>query len=92
MPGTKRVEAWTTWGTVSTGSQDGMHFCASAEHLFGFMRVEEASAGGLRLAARDAYQQVVRFHASSEHGHLWRIWNFIEAINAGHMFYQFELF
>lgn len=83
MPGTKRVEAWSTWGPVSSGSKDGLHFSASAEHLFGFMRVDEASAGGLRLAARDAYQQIVRFHANAEHGYLWRIWNFIETINEG---------
>ncbi len=83
MPGTKRIEAWTTWGNVRSGSEDGLHFSASAEHLFGFMRVDEASAGGLRLAARDAYQQIVRFHATSAHGHLWRIWNFVEAINEG---------
>ena len=83
MSGTQRVEAWTTRGPVGCGSIDGLHFSASAEHLFGSMRVDEASVGGLRQAARDAYRQIVRFHANSEHGHLWRIWNFVDAINEG---------
>ncbi len=83
MPGTHHIEAWTTQGPVSCGSVHGLHFSASAEHLFGFMQIDEAAAGGLRLAAREAYRRLLRFHANGEHRHLWRIWNFIDAINEG---------
>lgn len=83
MPGTHCVEAWITQGPIACGTIQGMHFAASALHLFGFMEIDEAAAGGLRLATREAYRQIMRFHAHNEHPHLWRIWNFIDAINEG---------
>jgi chorismate lyase / 3-hydroxybenzoate synthase len=83
MPGTQRVEAWVTRGPVTSGTIDDLHFTSSASHLFGFLEVSEADAGGLRPAAREAYRQLLRFHARGEHRHLWRIWNFIDAINDG---------
>src|SRR5450755_1930373 len=67
MPGTHHIEAWPTQGPVSCGSILGLHFSASAEHLFGFMQIDEAAAGGLRLAAREAYRQLLRFHANGDH-------------------------
>jgi chorismate lyase / 3-hydroxybenzoate synthase len=83
MAGTQCVEAWITQGPIASGMIQGLHFTTSALHLFGFMEVDEAAAGSLRLATRNAYRQIMRFHAHSEHRHLWRIWNFVDAINEG---------
>jgi chorismate lyase / 3-hydroxybenzoate synthase len=83
MPGSHCVEAWISQGPIACGAIQGLHFTASALHLFGFMEIDEAAAGGLRLATREAYRQIMRFHAHNEHRHLWRIWNFIDAINEG---------
>lgn len=83
MPGSQCVEAWSTRGPVHSGTSHAVHFTASEEHLFGHLQVDEAAAGGLRMAARTAYHQIMRFHANSHHPHLWRIWNFVDAINEG---------
>ena len=83
MPGTHGVEAWITQGPIACGTIQGLHFTASALHLFGCMEIDEAAAGGLRSATREAYRQIMRFHAHNEHRHLWRIWNFVDAINEG---------
>jgi chorismate lyase/3-hydroxybenzoate synthase len=83
MRGSQCIEAWITQGPVASGTDRGLRFTTSALHLFGFMEVDEAAAGGLRLATRDAYRQIMRFHAHGDHRYLWRIWNFVDAINEG---------
>ena len=83
LPGSHCIEAWVTGGPVTCGTLGALHVSASADHLFGFLEVEEARAGGLRHAARDAYRQLLRFHTRGEHRQLWRIWNFVDAINDG---------
>jgi chorismate lyase/3-hydroxybenzoate synthase len=83
LAGSHCIEAWVTRGPVTCGMIEGLHFSASADHLFGYLEVDEAQAGGLRHAARDAYRQLLRFHAHGEHRQLWRIWNFVDAINEG---------
>jgi len=83
LPGSQCIEAWVTRGPVTGGRLAGLHFRASADHLFGHLEVDEAGAGGLRAAARDAYRQLLHFHAHCDHRHLWRIWNFVDGINDG---------
>ena len=83
MPGSARVEAWHTGGPVTTGERDGVLFSQSADHFFGVIELAEDAWGGPRGAAREAYRRLVRVHAGSEHRYVWRIWNFLDAINAG---------
>ena len=83
LPGSARVEAWHTRGPVTTGERAGVRFCASEDHCFGVIELEEAPYGGPRGAAREAYQRVAAFHAGGDHPYVWRIWNFLDAINQG---------
>ena len=83
MPGAPRVETWITQGPVTSGTMQDIHYTSSAKHLFGFLEVDEAAAGGLRAATRGAYRQMLRFHSRRAHSCIWRIWNFIDAINEG---------
>lgn len=83
MVGSVRVEAWHTQGEVTSGAEDGVRFSASADHLFGVIEVSEASHGGPRGAAREAYERLARFHSTGRYPFVWRIWNFIDDINEG---------
>ena len=78
-----RVEAWLTNGPVHHGECDGVRYAASAEHLFGVIELDEATHGGPRGAGREAYGRLAQFQGRGGHGHVWRIWNFIDAINEG---------
>jgi chorismate lyase/3-hydroxybenzoate synthase len=60
-----------------------VRYTASAQHLFGVIEIDEAAFGGPRGAGFEAYQRLVRFQGHGEHGHIWRIWNFLDAINEG---------
>ena len=79
----RRVELWLTGGEVRSGEQDGVRFTASSQHLFGVIEVDEAHFGGPRGAGLEAYRRLVGFQARGEHAHIWRIWNFLDAINEG---------
>lgn len=81
--GTARVEAWYTQGPVTRGSEHGVRFSNSAEHLFGIIEVRESDHPSLREAAAAAYTLLLEFSARGAFRHPWRIWNFIDAINLG---------
>ena len=83
IPGDAVIEAWTTRGEVSCGARAGVSYSASAEHFFGVIEIDERSSGGLRAAGREAYERLVRFHAAADYAYVWRIWNFLDAINEG---------
>jgi len=83
VDGTARVEAWMTHGPIHHGERDGVRFVASHDHLFAVLELDEATYGGPRGAGHEAYQRLVQFHEHGEHHHVWRIWNFLDAINDG---------
>ena len=51
--------------------------------LAGWIELEERRFGGLVEASEAAYRGLLRFHAQSPFRHVWRVWNFITAINEG---------
>ena len=83
LRGAPRAEALLTRGPVTAGGLDGVRFAMSEEHLFGVIEVDEQVFGGPQGAGFEAYRRLVRFQAQSTHRHVWRIWNFLDAINEG---------
>jgi chorismate lyase/3-hydroxybenzoate synthase len=83
VEGTARVESWMTEGPVVAGEREGVRFVASPDHLFGVLELDEATYGGPRATGREAYQRLVHFHEHGEHRHVWRVWNFLDAVNEG---------
>ena len=81
--GSARVEAWHTEGPVATRELEGARTCTSREHFFGVLELPERDFGGPRGAAFEAYRRLVRIHRGGAYPYVWRIWNFLDAINLG---------
>jgi chorismate lyase/3-hydroxybenzoate synthase len=82
-PGSARVEAWLAAGPCHSGEFEGIRLRSSDGLLFASLELDEAAHGGPRGAGREAYQRLMRLHAQHRELHVWRIWNFIAAINEG---------
>ena len=82
-PGSACVEAWHMHGEVRSGTQNGIAFRASHDHLFAVLEIDERLHGGAYGAALEAYSRIVAFHKGGDYPYPWRIWNFIDAINEG---------
>lgn len=81
--GSARVEAWLAPGPCEPGGAEGIRTRRGMGLQFASLGLEEAAHGGLRGAAREAYQRFMRLHARLPGLHVWRVWNFIDAINEG---------
>jgi len=77
------VETWHGTGPVARGAAGAIRYACNDPLLFGILDVAEAEHGGLRGAARFAYDALAGFHRGRAHRHVLRMWNFIDAINAG---------
>ena len=60
--------------------------------LAGCIELEEKRFGGLVEASEAAYRGLLRFHAQSPFRHVWRVWNFVTAINEGEGEERYKLF
>jgi chorismate lyase/3-hydroxybenzoate synthase len=83
QPGSARVEAWLGRGPIACGEAEGIRLRSGDGLLFASLELEEAAHGGPRGAAREAYQRLMRLHARPCALHVWRVWNFLDAINDG---------
>ena len=81
--GSARVEAWHTDGLVATRALEGARISTSRDHFFGVLELSELEHGGPRGAGFEAYRRLARIHRGSEYPYVWRIWNFLDAINLG---------
>ena len=76
-------ETWCGRGPVRCGTSGAIHYVENGDCLFGWIDLDEAEFGGLVGAAENAYRDLLAFHAAADYRHVWRIWNFITAINDG---------
>jgi chorismate lyase / 3-hydroxybenzoate synthase len=77
------VEVWRANGPVRGGFDGEIRYATDDHYLAGALEVREREHGGLAAAAAYAYRAIVEFQAKSVHRHLLRIWNYLDAINAG---------
>jgi chorismate lyase/3-hydroxybenzoate synthase len=81
--GGARVEAWLGTGPFDASDFEGIRLRHGDGLLFASLELAEARHGGLRGAAQAAYQRLIALHAQQRALHVWRVWNFIDAINEG---------
>lgn len=77
------VELWRGSGPVTRGAAGPIRYASNDALLFGILELDEREHGGLRGAAEAAYRALAAFHRGGVHHHLLRMWNFMDAINAG---------
>jgi chorismate lyase/3-hydroxybenzoate synthase len=76
------VECWSIEGEVDHGTQDDLRWARGAGWQFMAIEVDE-SAGGIEAACEHAYDQLLARLSASPERHLLRVWNYLDAINAG---------
>jgi chorismate lyase/3-hydroxybenzoate synthase len=83
LAGTAHAEVWRGTGPVRMGTAGPIRYVENGECFGGWLSVAENRFGGLLEAAEAAYLGMLALHADSPYHHVWRIWNFITAINEG---------
>jgi chorismate lyase / 3-hydroxybenzoate synthase len=77
------LEVWRGAHGVHSGRSGDLRWSSDGEHLFFAIEVDEAAHGGIESAAAHAYEVICGFVASSGTPHFLRLWNYLDAINAG---------
>jgi chorismate lyase/3-hydroxybenzoate synthase len=83
MAGSARSEVWRGRGSVSVGTTGPIHYAHDGNFFVGWISIDEGHFGGLLEATESAYLRLLGFHADSHYQHVWRVWNYIAAINEG---------
>ena len=81
--GSTRVEAWLGDGPFEGAVDEGIRIRRGEGWQFASLELVEAEWGGPRGAGREAYERLMRLQAREPGLHVWRVWNFIDAINEG---------
>lgn len=76
-------ECWSVGADVTQGVDGGVRWSRGGGWRFVAIEVDEAPAGDIERAARDAYDRLLRDVAASPEPHILRVWNYIHAINEG---------
>jgi chorismate lyase/3-hydroxybenzoate synthase len=77
------TECWHADGPVTHGQAGSIRYASDAHRLFAVCELDEREHGGVRIAAEKIYADLQRFQQQSGFPHLLRIWNYMDAINAG---------
>lgn len=77
------LECWTVADTVSHGRSDDLRWSHAGGWRFVVVEVDETAQGGIETACEHAYERLLSHVAASPEPHLLRIWNYLDAINAG---------
>ncbi len=84
LTGAGLCEVWRGGGGVRLGTSGPIRFVEDGHCLAGWIDLDEDRFGGLEATAEAAYRGLLAFHAASPFHHVWRVWNFVTAINEGH--------
>lgn len=76
-------ECWSVGARVTSGSSGALRWAAGGGWRFAAVEIDEAEHGGIEGASRRAYALLLAHVADSPECHLLRIWNYLDAINAG---------
>lgn len=77
------LEVWRGRGHVEHGRDGDIAWASDGDYGFGSIEFEEAVHGGIATATRHAYQALGAWCRASKTPHILRIWNYLDAINAG---------
>lgn len=76
-------EVWRGRGRARTQRDGDLRWSDDGDYACGALEVDEAAHGGIAAAAHHAYRLLGRWIASAPTSHVLRIWNHLDAINAG---------
>lgn len=78
-------EIWRCDGPCASGESEGIVWRRAGQLLYGVIDIDEdafaGSASPLQAASREAYRRIFRLLDSQGLPHLWRVWNYLAAIN-----------
>ena len=80
-------ETWLAGLVSVSGVSEGIVWCRAGNLLYGVLELEEADFSGvqngsaLQAASAEAYRRIFRLLEAEKLPHLWRVWNYLEAIN-----------
>ncbi len=81
--GAAPLEIWRANGRVECGRDGELRWASDGNHSFVALELDEAVHGGIAAAARHAYAQLSSWRSCSTTPHFLRLWNYLDAINAG---------
>lgn len=80
-------EAWLVDQPVTSGTSENIVWRRAGDLLFGVIELDEAdfpgsaSCSSLQVASEEAYRRIFRLLDAAKLPHLWRVWNYLAAIN-----------
>ena len=83
LAGDARCEVWRGCGPARLGTAGPIRYVEDDDHFLGWVSLDERRFGGLLEATEAAYLGMLGLHADSPYRHVWRVWNFVTAINEG---------
>ncbi len=83
VAGSAPFEVWRSSDAVRCGGNAQVRWAGNGDYTFAAVEIDEAQCGGIAEAARDAYRALGAWIADSSTTHVLRIWNYLDAINAG---------
>jgi chorismate lyase/3-hydroxybenzoate synthase len=78
---TAAIDLWSGAAPVRVERAGNVELATDGRSLFGYLRVDEEAAGGLRAAAREAYASIFAILDQSLCSHPLRFWNYVPHIN-----------
>lgn len=80
--GPARIEVWRGHSPAARGRSGRVRWSRNDELLFAAIEVDEVE-GDIEAASAAAYAEISDFLAGSDHPHLLRAWNYLDAITEG---------
>lgn len=77
------VESWWCEGDVDRTADGNVQISQCADYGIFTIQVPDTAAENFRVAACDAYEQLLKTVRQSSHSHLAKIWNYFPGINIG---------
>lgn len=80
-------EIWLVDQVVTSGNSEGVAWSRSGDLLYGVIELDEAefaampAGSALQTASLEAYRRIFRLLDAEQLPHLWRVWNYLAAIN-----------
>jgi len=80
-------EAWLADQPITSGTSQGIAWRRAGDLLFGVIELDEAdfpdaaTDSSLQAASAEAYRRIFRLLDAQQLPHLWRVWNYLAAIN-----------
>jgi len=77
------LEVWRSAARVEHGRVGALRFSRSADYAFVWIELDERDFGGIAATTQAAYVRLGAWCRASATPHLLRVWNYVDAINAG---------